>query len=997
MADVFISYASADIVHTRRLEDLLVNAGYSVWWDRHLLSGQSYQDSIKRELAQADAVLVMWTPTSVQSDWVYSEARRGNERRALVQVRARGVTVNDLPAPFDAFHCPYVDDDEAVLRAVAALAAPTGIGSSAAGLPVVAAARTLTLLFVDLESGSGDVPIDEAFEATVAGLGGEGFAVDGRAMAAAFASATQAVTAAVAFQLAMRGGTPARPGVGVHTGTPTRFGEGYIGMDVLRGARIAAAANPGQILVSAATAALIDDAADLCIRDLGTHTFRDLPRPEHLHQVGGQDLEADFPPISSLGSPTGLPTQATAFLGRADDLAELDEALAGDGTRLVTLIGPGGIGKTRLALAAAERSASRFSDGIYFVPLETVTAADAMWAGIGTALGLPTEQLTRLDVLQEVGSRPLLLVLDNLEQVPDADGVVEQLLAACPELHVLATSRGPLHVAGEQEHAVRPLLDADSVALFVRQARLVRRGFELDDSNRDDVIAICHALDGLPLAIELAAARTRMLSPKALLQRLDAALDVASSERSRPDRQRTLRKTIEWSYNLLGEEHQALFRLLGVFSGGAGMEAVESVAAQVISTNLDVLVGLDALSEAALISIVDDPAGEPRVHLLNMTKAFARDQLAQRHELSSTMEALISWCHEFAASDVESSLTPRQPHRRSHFALEMDNLRVCLQWIVDGEHAQTLSDELVLKSLRLARPYGLLAPADAASEARRWIERLLSLAPEQPSVSRGGALSTLAIMRGHSGDHPGAYDAAMQAVEAVQVSPQAERDSVMGRAILGAAVRTLAREKAGKGELDEALKELVDWLDVSPDAEDRARSMTLMGAVQSALGDPEGALATETEAARLARSVGSLLPALELELNSACSLRELGKVAEARELMEKTIPILLAEGPDAVHLPTVAEDYAAVLVASGEHESAAILWGAAAAFRHAYGFQPDQLQVAETAELLAECKASLGPRWDVLFEQGLTRELEECLLETVASAPHRGVHNADAP
>ena len=302
-------------------------------------------------------------------------------------------------------------------------------------------------------------------------------------------------------------------------------------------------------------------------------------------------------------------------------MADLTALLSSPPLQLVTLTGPGGSGKTRLAVAAASRLAGQFPDGIYFVDLAAVTTAGVMWATIAEALDVPQEARTPPELLHHVAHRSVLLVLDNLEQIEGAGGVVDELLNRARQAVVLGTSRQPLNVSGERQHAVHPLglpmgtrleeaVRSSAVQLFMQTAQAAKAGFLLTPENAADVVAICRRLDGLPLAIELAAARSKLLSPHALLSRLDAALNLTSSEIGRPTRQHTLRDTMAWSYNLLNPQQQALFRRLGVFAGGAELDAIAAVCSDVLDDDGQLELVAD-LVDASLITISDDDVGEP--------------------------------------------------------------------------------------------------------------------------------------------------------------------------------------------------------------------------------------------------------------------------------------------------------------------------------------------------------------------------------------------------
>ena len=417
----------------------------------------------------------------------------------------------------------------------------------------------------------------------------------GDAFFVAFPTALGALAAATQAQAELADG-PLRVRMALHTGTPLRADEGYVGVDVHRAARIAAAGHGGQVLVSASTAAL---AEDVPLRDLGEHRFKDLAAPERVYQLG----EGDFDPLNTLYR-TNLPVPATPFLGRERELAEVVGLLGRDDLRLLTLTGPGGTGKTRLGLEAVAALAEKYPQGVWWVPLASLRDPELVLGAAAQALG------ARDALAAHIGDKRLLMLFDNFEQVIDAADRLAELLASCPRLELLVTSREPLHLAGEQEYPVPPLAPDEGVDFFLARARAVDPAFRADDA----VAAICRRLDELPLALELAAARVKALSPTQILDRLERRLPLLTGgPRDLPERHRTLRATIDWSYDLLSNEEQQLFRRLGVFAGGCTLEAVEDV----VGAHLDTLQSLVEkslvrFSNSRLLDARDDPGGRAR-------------------------------------------------------------------------------------------------------------------------------------------------------------------------------------------------------------------------------------------------------------------------------------------------------------------------------------------------------------------------------------------------
>jgi len=461
--------------------------------------------------------------------------------------------------------------------------------------------------------------------------GGVEVDTQGDSLFVAFPTAPAALEAA-AEALTRLGGGPLRVRMGLHTGTAQLANGDYIGMDVHPAARIAACGHGGQLLLSASTAALVGTKG---LRDLGEHRLKDLSAPERIFQFGA----GDFPPLRSLYQ-TNLPIPATPFLGRKQELAEVSALLAQEDVRLLTLTGPGGTGKTRLAAQAAADGAESYPDGVWWVSLAALRDPQLVLETAGQVLGSTNGLVTH------IGQKRLLLLLDNFEQVVEAAPGLSHLLAGCPNLRLLVTSRELLRVPGEHAYPVAPLDPEDGAGLFLARARATRPDFVADDS----VSELCARLDYLPLALELAAARVRILSPTQLLERFAQRIDLLRAGRGVDPRQQTLRATIEWSYELLDPAEQQLFARLAVFAGGCTLEAAEEVAGG----------GLDTLQSLVDKSLVRSREGG-RFWMLETIREYALERLEEAGELPEARRRHSDWCLRLALEPPRRSRARNRP------------------------------------------------------------------------------------------------------------------------------------------------------------------------------------------------------------------------------------------------------------------------------------------------------------------------------------------------
>jgi len=573
---------------------------------------------------------------------------------------------------------------------------------------------TVTYLFSDIEGstrlleqlGNGYGAVlqlhREALRRAFAEHGGVERGTEGDSFFVAFPEASNAVAAAVAATRALAAtdwpaGSRVRARIGLHTGEGRLVDGDYVGMDVHRAARIAAAGHGGQVLLSESTRILAERGlpSDVTLRDLGEHPLKDLPGPEHLYQLDIDGQPADFPPIRSMArTVTNLPAQLTTIVGRDADV-EAVRGLLGD-ARLVTVTGPGGTGKTRLVQEVARAVVGAGGTDVAFVPLDALTDADLIPVEVLRAIRLDTAAASEpIDRLAEhLSARKTLLVLDNLEQLAGAGRVVRALLDRAPTLSILASSQASLRVEGEHEYALRTLPlpdqrqgatrdlgevgDNPAVRLFVDRARSVRADFALDPSNVEAVIAICARLDGLPLAIELAAAHVKVLSPPAILERITNRLDAIASRRDDlPVRQRSLRATVAWSYELLGDTEQRLFRRMSVFAGGARLPEIEEVAG-VEPAILDAIGTLETLVDRSLVAKRGESVAGDRFGLLETMRVYGRELLDEGGESAIVIARHAGIYRELARRAEPELYVENRRLWGDRLADDQDNLRAAL-------------------------------------------------------------------------------------------------------------------------------------------------------------------------------------------------------------------------------------------------------------------------------------------------------------------------------
>ena len=570
---------------------------------------------------------------------------------------------------------------------------------------------TVTLLFTDIEGSTrllraiGVERYESALQqhrtllrGAFARHAGYEFNAEGDALFVAFAGALDAVHAAVDAQRALAGhawgdGERILVRIGIHTCDVALTGSDYVGIGVHRTARIGGVGHGGQIVLSQTTRDLLDEDTGVACLDLGTHALKDFSQPQRLYQLVAPGLPQAFPPLRTVQDrPTNLTAPPTPLVGREKELAAIGTLVRSPGVRLVTFTGPGGTGKTRLALQAAADLAGDFENGAYLVMLQAIREPELIAPAIARTLGV--SQAAGQSLPAYLAPKELLLVLDNFEQVIAGAGTLAELLAQAPRVKLIVTSREPLRIAGEQVFPVPPLglpdprravapaalSDFASVRLFVDRAQSVQPGFRLTTQNAAEVAELCVRLDGLPLAIELAAARISLLSPGAMLKRFGDRLKfLTGGARDVPHRQQTLRNTLEWSHDLLEPGERALFARLAVFAGGFSLEAAESVCDAEVDT-------LAALVDRSMVR----RDGE-RFDMLETIRDFALQQLAASADGPDFLERHAAH-FEALAERIHARRWHHDKDGLDELEREHDNLRAAL----DRLHAQDARHELRL-------------------------------------------------------------------------------------------------------------------------------------------------------------------------------------------------------------------------------------------------------------------------------------------------------------
>jgi predicted ATPase len=857
-------------------------------------------------------------------------------------------------------------------------------------------AGSVTLVFIDIEGSTrllrelGDAAYRDALakhRRVVREAFASGYEVDeeGDAFFYAFPTARSAVAA---VEQAMRGLElgPIRIRVGMHTGEPVLDPPKYVGLDVHRAARVMAAGHGGQVLLSESTRALLEDGVH--VRDLGEHRLKDLSGPQRLYQLGA----GDFPPLKTLHQ-TNLPVARTQLVGREREVEELLELLRREDVSVVTLTGAGGSGKTRLVMQAAAEAAEEYADGVWFVGLATLTDVDLVVAAIAQTFGLREGSgRTYRDMLGDyLRSRRLLLVLDNVEQLlPDVAPVVGDLAAEFAGLDLLATSREPLRIGAEREYPVPPLPGAKAVVLFAQRARLQL------DGDRATVAEICARLDGLPLAIELAAARVNVLPPAKLLERLEQRLPLLTGgARDAPDRQRTLRATIAWSHDLLDERERQLFTRLAVFAGGCSLEAAEAVC----DADLDTL---GSLLDKNLLR-----RDETRYGMLETIREFALERFDEAADADEIRRRHAEHFLAFAYEAKPELVRRQQREVLDRLEAEHDNLRAALTWLLDSdpENALVFAHALVLfwytrghvregrdslmAALERALPTASARRAGAldwagylreelGEDGQAFIEQAVSCARE------ADAAAALALAMSHVSLGSDRLDESIGVLEEALLIAQQAGDPF----VLGTVLNNLGVATANRGDIERARTLFEESYRVRAELGDLARMALSQNNVASALlaaDDTSRARNQATEALALAREVGDRRHIqAALDTLGWVALAE-GATSDARPRFTEALT-LAREIANRSAARGSLYGLAAVAAAAGDGRLAARL--AAAAERDVRGFATsiDPSTRAVIEQHLAEARAETDPaEWKEACAAGAALTIEQAAAEVLGT------------
>jgi predicted ATPase/class 3 adenylate cyclase len=842
---------------------------------------------------------------------------------------------------------------------------------------------TVTFLFTDIEGSTKrweqnlesmrvaltrhDTILREAIEEH----NGSVFKTVGDAFCAAFPTALDALKSALGAQRALLSEEwglaigSLRVRMALHTGAADERDGDYFGPPVNRVARLLSAGYGGQVLLTLPTQELVRDQlpADVHLRDLGEGRLKDLSRPERIFQLTAPDLPSQFPPLKTLArNPNNLPPQLTPLIGREREVEEVCRRLRSPQVRVLTLTGPGGTGKTRVGLQAAAELTGEFEDGVFFVALAAIADPALVAPTVARALGLteagnqPSEELLE----GYLRDRQTLLVLDNFEQVLGAAPLIDDILSSAPNVKVLATSRIPLRLYGEHEFPVPPLSLPDArhlpsaehlteygaVRLFVERARAVRPDFSITEENARAVAEICARLDGLPLAIELAAARTKLLSPQAMLPRLGNRLRLLTGGANNlPKRQRTLRSTIEWSHELLEEGEKTLFWRLAVFSGGATLEAIEAVCDAEGDLSVDVLESVSSLLDKSLLRQEEGQGEEPRFEMLETIREFALEKLEESGEAGAVKRAHAEYFLALAERAEPKLWGLEDAVWLERLEEEHDNMRAALSWALEHEEAG-----LALRLGGALRWFWNMA--GYYGEGRSWLEATLAKDRGASAEARAKVLEGLGLLANQQGDLNRAEAAAEEGLKLSAETDLSETLVADLQDVLGDAARH-------RGNFERATELLERSLELHRKAHDTrgiAWSLGDLANVSIDRGNHEQAKRLHEEGLALARNLGGLelLGAHLISLGYEYLLE--GKHERAKQLNEEAAELYRARGRKSL-LQAALDNMGWSALVSGDHQKAKALHEESLVLCRELG---DKLVGSESIEGLACAAAAVG-------------------------------------
>jgi predicted ATPase/class 3 adenylate cyclase len=867
---------------------------------------------------------------------------------------------------------------------------------------------TVTFLFTDIEGSTQLLQElgrryaavrdqhNEIVRRAVAEGGGVEVSTEGDSFFVAFQSAGGAVRAAVAAQraLAEHEWPPdgrVRVRMGLHTGEGVTARDDYVDINVNRTARIANAANGGQVIVSEATRSLVDRELPegASFRDLGLHRLKDIAQPEHLHDIVIEGLPSDFPPPRTLDArPNNLPAQLTSFVGREEDIAEVRDLLGR--TRLLTLTGPGGTGKTRLALQVAAEVITDYPDGAFFVDLSSLTDPALVPSAVAEALGVPEDPGNPIleTVKVRLRDRNLLLIVDNFEQVVAAGQAIEELLAAASKLKVIVTSRVVLGLRGEQEYVVSPLEPPDperlpdlatfrqieSVRLFIERAIAVSPRFRVTQETAPAVAKITARLDGLPLAIELAATRTKLLSPEQLLGRLERRLPILTSRaRTLPQRQRTLRDAIAWSHDLLEEPERRLFALVSVFTGGWTLDSAEAVC-DPEAFGLDPLDGLASLVDQSLVRRVETNGHFPRFSMLETIREFGLDQLRARGEFDDAARRHAEHFLDLALEAEPHLTADDQGEWLDRCDREHPNIRAALRWAIDQgevERAQRAAGAL----WRFWHQRGHLA------EGREWFKEILAMPSGQGRTeARAKALIGAGGMAWWQRDRQaaGAFYREAVAIERDLGDPARTAEALYNLSFIVAGDDVEAATRM--------LEESLELFRRVGDERGMAEVMAMLVMRDAEAGEWEAVIARLEEAVAIWRRLADRLHLAFDLLWLGWAYGRVGRMAVARTAALEALD-LFRDADNATGIGIAFTDLAFLATWEGRHEEAIKLAGASDTLKQLVGGPPGAIGGLLVGDPVAEAGAHLP---DDVVRRALAEGKAMTVEEAVALAHREG-------